>query len=1087
MSKIDYNFRRKVQDVLNAELIAKMSGEITGRVKGQDFKIDLGDSIKGVYGDIVVQTPQNSNAIIQNAKNKFEIIKSLAKNKDDFKYFIVFENELSDVDKRYYNEYLKSQVTEKRIEFYDRTDIELLYEKHFDKTPVYKWYEVYPILVGHFLSFANAHVKKRLNPGKELYKKLSKHQGFVNNNSWFKNWSSSFSVLSLDPIHIFTSLNSNKLSVQNRIDRINILLDFFNTKLVYKKINFDGCPTPMAVNILSSRKQQDQDSIWALFVDVASNKKLIEIGNYFEKYKSWYGVDFSSLSQFLFWIKSDSFLPIEYNVKAWLAGNDIRFEIPNDYNSYLELVQNIDSYNSDYDGFNLYGDGGLFREISHICYRIINLGEKEIINSIAFHNWSVENKKDAFEGLKNNRRLDEGLIEVSSQNITNTEKEAVLGKLGFKLVAINILNEVHSGILEKNKVYHFEKSINIGESIEYFPKKNIELYSISRGTEYININITGIVGKNGSGKSSLIEVLFKIINNIAYLKSSDLNLQNLIFVEYLSADLFYLLDGLLYKIELRDSLLKVKSFRLVGKYFEPILEETVEQKIISERFFYTIGVNYSHYALNSKDLGQWIEELFHKNDSYQTPIVLNPWRNEGNVDINRENILANQRLIANLFSPPEGNDDDEILRLTENQEAESIDFELDIKKVEFVYEDKVRKKIIHFHELKSTQKEIIDVVNKVFEINVDANRRHYQLIDIAEKYIVKKLIKISMTYPHFEGGFNSGQLEFKSAESLEQFLRRIQIDPSHITFKLRQAINYLKYPKLWMNLGINFKVTIKDKRAELANFNAVKIQRNPIELVLPTFFKGSINLKNINQNRPEITPFIKLSSGEKQLVYSIHSILYHIRNVDSVIHEKLLKYHKINVVLDEIELYYHPDLQRKYIQTLLRLLKSISISHVDGINFILITHSPYILSDLPSNFVLKLDPYSQKNTEDSLTFGANIHDLLANDFFMSKGFMGEFAQKKIQETITYLNFHIVNNEINRLEKALKKEHIKHLKLKMDYLNSEKKFLSENYSIDFDASNNTIHSELIELIGEPVLNRKLREMYDLAFKSTGLDA
>lgn len=70
-------------------------------------------------------------------------------------------------------------------------------------------------------------------------------------------------------------------------------------------------------------------------------------------------------------------------------------------------------------------------------------------------------------------------------------------------------------------------------------------------------------------------------------------------------------------------------------------------------FFYTIAVNYSLYAYNSNDIkseGDWLPGLFHKNDGYQTPLVLNPFRKDGNIDINNENHLVKARLIANLLA-----------------------------------------------------------------------------------------------------------------------------------------------------------------------------------------------------------------------------------------------------------------------------------------------------------------------------------------------------------------------------------------------------------------------------------------------------
>lgn len=41
--------------------------------------------------------------------------------------------------------------------------------------------------------------------------------------------------------------------------------------------------------------------------------------------------------------------------------------------------------------------------------------------------------------------------------------------------------------------------------------------------------------------------------------------------------------------------------------------------------------------------------FFIKNDGYQTPIVINPYRVEGNIDINVEYLLAQSRLILNHY------------------------------------------------------------------------------------------------------------------------------------------------------------------------------------------------------------------------------------------------------------------------------------------------------------------------------------------------------------------------------------------------------------------------------------------------------
>ncbi|VTP91800.1 hypothetical protein [Sphingobacterium daejeonense] len=67
------------------------------------------------------------------------------------------------------------------------------------------------------------------------------------------------------------------------------------------------------------------------------------------------------------------------------------------------------------------------------------------------------------------------------------------------------------------------------------------------------------------------------------------------------------------------------------------------------KFFYTICVNYSLHGLNSTGEYFWLNGLFHKNDGYKTPLVITPWRDQGNIDINVELHLAQTRILANII------------------------------------------------------------------------------------------------------------------------------------------------------------------------------------------------------------------------------------------------------------------------------------------------------------------------------------------------------------------------------------------------------------------------------------------------------
>jgi glycosyltransferase involved in cell wall biosynthesis len=159
-----------------------------------------------------------------------------------------------------------------------------------------------------------------------------------------------------------------------------------------------------------------------------------------------------------------------------------------------------------------------------------------------------------------------------------------------------------------------------------------------------------------------------------------------------------------------------------------------------------------------------------------------------------------------------------------------------------------------------------------------------------------------------------------------------------------------------------------------------------------------------------------------------------------------LSYKCFNIILDEIELYFHPEFQRIFIYELIK-----SINHLKGFNYkyniIFLTHSPFILSDIPTANILKLDKGDIKNNSvDEETYAANVHDLLANDFFLENGFMGEYAKQKIKDLLKYLTYdeskeNAVDNEMPELK-----------------------------------WNPILAEEFIQIIGEPLLRYDIKELY-----------
>ena len=142
-----------------------------------------------------------------------------------------------------------------------------------------------------------------------------------------------------------------------------------------------------------------------------------------------------------------------------------------------------------------------------------------------------------------------------------------------------------------------------------------------------------------------------------------------------------------------------------------------------------------------------------------------------------------------------------------------------------------------------------------------------------------------------------------------------------------------------------------------------------------------------------------LSSGEKTLFSYFINLFY-------ILHKCEDNY--VTVLIDEPDYTLHPQWQKEFIQLLISFLR-INFSE-KYISIIVTTHSPFLLSDIPKQNIIFLDKDEKGNCtvvdglkEKKQTFGANIHTLLSDSFFMEDGLMGEFAKAKIDKAITLLN------------------------------------------------------------------------------------
>lgn len=626
-------------------------------------------------------------------------------------------------------------------------------------------------------------------------------------------------------------------------------------------------------------------------------------------------------------------------------------------------------------------------------------------------------------------------------------------------------------------------------SVNYSSKVPESLYQINNGGNIINVNISALVGKNGSGKSSILELLYascyviasrkKILKDLDYYvekrkrnqgRWTDSDIRNLQEIQSiydeLNVELFYSINEKVFSILLNEfgiihKLISGKDDRFLDFYYDKNddnLDDNLKY-VLNEAFFYTISINYSLYGLNSKYLGNWIKELFHKNDGYQTPLVINPFRNEGDINVNSELHLAQTRLLTNIINNESNNlvngklIDTVVFELDNNKYNERVDNDID--ELYYKFKDEYGQDDLSF---------VTNVYNGLYRGNVQFSSDERRNFTYLCRYVFRKILKISQSYSEYKDlvliDSKAKKVEF---DNFFTFLSKLRDDRSHITLKLRQVLNNIRFNILydddevsWVegkgNLYYKIKLSKLIERLEIHNTGNHFLYE---ELIPIGCFNPVLWVEN-NKDNSSISNLDVLSSGEQHFIHSIQSILYHLININSVFETSTekIKYSYVNIVLDEIELYYHPEFQRIFINELLLKIKGLSIPNIKGINILFCTHSPFILSDIPIENTLKLEVGKVKyDDKKHNTLGANIHDLLDNDFYLQYGFMGEYVKNKVFSLINFL------------DEEIKDKH------KTNFSHKWNKISALNF---------------IELIGEPVLKSTLKELYFGKFKDD-LDA
>ena len=362
------------------------------------------------------------------------------------------------------------------------------------------------------------------------------------------------------------------------------------------------------------------------------------------------------------------------------------------------------------------------------------------------------------------------------------------------------------------------------------------------------VSVSAIVGENGQGKSSLIELMLRLINNMAYALRpayAQANRSHPRFIRGVYAEFSFELNGNVYIIRNEDLNIccrvndeKIWQYDYTQRNDEshgltniktalPATEQDVHRWLSD--LFYTIVVNYSSYSYNTNDYFPehiedeeldkdetrdsvteeercWLCGIFHKNDGYQMPIVLNPFRANGQIDYNNEIDLLQTRIYLLAIS-----NNSPLASIYKDKKPKSFVFDIltDFSPTgPYLFTSiKTRLEMYYLHYISDWRhadehamdilgKRIVEVWSKCVGLNLNkcCKSKDEGSIRRTLNYIVYKTIKISLTYAkykRYQEDVKNVDEELNGESGIEAYIKQLYLDNTHITLKIKRAIAWL--------------------------------------------------------------------------------------------------------------------------------------------------------------------------------------------------------------------------------------------------------------------------------------------------------
>ena len=560
---------------------------------------------------------------------------------------------------------------------------------------------------------------------------------------------------------------------------------------------------------------------------------------------------------------------------------------------------------------------------------------------------------------------------------------------------------------------------------------NIEnFYSIDKTKGNID-SVNLLIGKNGSGKTNILEVL----NSNLILDIKNRNNDSIILYKSSRNDKDFIIEGG------GNRFLEIKEL--------PILDELIKENYQDNKnYIGKIGV--IKFSFREKTINATQREIL--SEIYaQSETIIYKW-NVGLGNVSKEEIY-NYLIKANQ---EKNNDNFENAYFTllipdlyeELKKSKSGEIKEKIKKIENLDFNKIDS----FFKLYNNKNEN----NFNFdEIENFDNKNEDNLKDIIfNNYFNYIYLHIILEI------LNKNSKEMYELKEIKDELLKLLNDKSLFE---KCEILFKKYDKL---TGIGFDWYIPKRYGIIERIASLieKISEKEIDIQNPegTIKKIRINCKKKNEKLVELLKeydSFLIPKSENSLDISLKNIediikieeeglsdgerikLQYFSTLHGVLRGELKNKEYITLLFDEVETFLHPEWSRRF---LYELIEELERYEDKKFKLIFATHSPFLIADVLAKDCIYLEKENGKIEakihNDVKTFGANIIDLFKNTMFLESTF-GKFATEKIKEVV------------DKIEKAEKYSDIKH-------------------EVDF----------IIGEIGEKLISNKLKSMIESKFEN-----